>query len=102
MWNNQIQLTLKFYVNEIHICLDKDSIIFFNGILVVFIYTTYNEGMTFSPKNLDVQKNMQRLQHFKAKYFHNYNKQSIVYNKNKHESKSRPKLQRIPIHQNYK
>ena len=33
----------------------------------------------------------QGLQHFKASNFHTYNKQSIVYNKNKHESKFRPK-----------
>ena len=34
---------------------------------------------------------MQGLQHFKARNFLNYNKQSIVYNKNKHKSKFRPK-----------
>ena len=33
-------------------------------------------------KNSDVQKMMHGLQHFKARNFHNYNNQSIVYNKN--------------------
>lgn len=55
------------------------------------IYTTYNRQMTLSPKNLNLQKIMQCLQYFKARIFQNYNKQIIVYNENKHNSKLIPK-----------
>ena len=47
----------------------------------LIVYTTYNSGMTLSPKFSDLQEIKHDLQHFNAPNFHNYNNQSMVYNK---------------------
>ena len=50
-----------------------------------------------TPLHPKLQEFKHNVQHFKARNFHNYNKQSIMYNKNKHESKFRPKFLELYI-----